>query len=316
MESSQSLPEKLQGRSFTLDESDACGVSRRQIEKSGLVAPSRGIRVPWGIEQELADRIRPILELAPDAVASHTTAALLWGIPLPPWLQGSFEVHLSRESSRRAARRIGVSGHHTRFKPGDVMWIHGLAVTSPLRTLLDLSPMLTVEEWVAAGDYLVCEHERSFGPKRTAMVKLDVLKDAVHREFRRRGILTAREALELIRVGADSPPETFLRLSLERAGITELTLNYVVLDANGDEASWPDLAVPKWKVAIEYDGEHHLGAKQQAIDAARDKLMAVLGWRQVRITKDMLDNDGDRTAVALVLAALHAHGWTREQTPR
>ncbi|MGA7206972.1 MAG: DUF559 domain-containing protein [Specibacter sp.] len=316
MENLQPLPVWLRGRSFTLQESDACGISRRCIDKSDLVAPSRGIRVPWDVPQELPDRIRPVMMLTPDAVVSHATAALLWGMPLPPSLKGSFEIHVSRDGRSRAARRIGVTGHHTLFKADDVTWLNGLAITSPLRTWLDLAAVLNLDDLVAAGDYLVCEHDRIFGPRRVALVKLAVIQEAVKHEFHRRGIVKAREAAGLIRVGVDSAPETFLRLNLERAGLPELDLNYVVKDADGCDASWPDLALPEWKVSIEYDGEHHRTEKQQGVDDARDELMARLGWKQLRITKDMLDDDGDKAVVSMVLAALREQGWTRNSTGR
>lgn len=315
MTSAQPLPESLSGRSFTLRESDQCGVGRRRTNAGDLHTPSRSIRVPWGVPQDVQSRIRPLLEVTPGGIASHSTAAMLWGIPLPPWLQGSFDVHISRDAAKNPPWRTGVSGHHTRFKPGEVVLLHGMPVTSPLRTWLDLAALLDLDDLVAAGDYLVCEHNRSFGPKRVAIVKLAELRQAVLHEFHRRGIVKAREAADLVRVGADFPRETRLRLALERAGLPALTLNHVVR-ANGKDASWPDLAIPEWKVAIEYDGAHHRTVRQQGIDDARDLLMKRLGWRQLRITKSMLDKDGDKAVVALVRNALYDQGWPGRTDPR
>lgn len=309
MTNAQPLPEWLRGRSFTLGESDECGLSRRRAAGRDLHTPSRGIRVPWGVQQDLADRVRPLLALTPGGIASHSTAALLWGIPLPPWLAGSFDIHISKAASSDPPWRAGVTGHHTRFKPGEVARHRGTDVTSPLRTWLDLAAMLELDDLVAAGDFLVCEHDRIFGPKRAAIVEFVTLRQAVKLEFRRRGIVKAREAADLIRSGADSPPETRLRLALERAGIPPLVLNHVVKDAAGNHVSWPDLALPEWKTALEYDGEHHLGERQQATDDARNRLMASLGWTQLRITKDMLDDNEGKAAIALVRQALHARGW-------
>lgn len=310
MTRAQPLPERLRGRTFTLRESDQSGISRRRTTGRDLHTPSRGIRVPWGVEQDLEVRIRPLLELTPGGIVSHSTAALLWGIPLPPWLAGSFEVHISKDASQNPPWRAGVAGHHSRFRSGEVVELHGVAVTSPLRTWLDLAALLPLEDLVAAGDFLVCEHHRIFGPKRIALVRLAALREAVRHEFHRRGIVKAREAADLIRVGVDSPPETRIRLALERAGIPELTLNYVVKTANGKEVSWPDLSLPEWKIAIEYDGEHHRTAHQKAVDDDRNLLMAHLGWQQVRITKAMLDQDGDKAVVLLVSNALRAQGYT------
>jgi hypothetical protein len=228
---------------------------------------------------------------------------------LPPRLTASFDIHLTRDAISNPPRRTGVIGHHSPFKPGDPRQLRGLPVTSPLRTWLDLSGMLSLDELVAAGDFLACEHYRSFGPPRNALVPLADIKEAVLNEFHRRGIVNAREAATLIRVGADSPPETQLRLLLERAGLPAFTLNHVVKDFSGRDASWPDLAVPEWKVAVEYDGEHHRTVRQKATDDARDHLMAQLGWRQVRISQGLLAADGERAAVVRVKEALRAQGW-------
>ena len=189
-------------------------------------------------------------------------------------------------------------------------------VTSPLRTWLDLATLLDLDDLVAAGDFLVCEHDRIFGPKRLALVKAAKLREAVRHESGRRGIVKAREAADLVRVGSDSPPETRIRLALQRAGLPEMMLNFVVRDENGNDCSWPDLAAPQWKVSIEYDGLHHLGQRQQDIDHARDRLMEHLGWLQLRITKDMLDRDGDKAVVARVKEALRLQGWTGRLEPR
>ncbi len=316
MTCAQLLPEWIQGRSFTVNESDECGINRRRTAGPDLHTPSRGIRVPWGVDQDIDSRIRPILSVTPGGIASHCTAALLWGILLPPWLAGNFDVHISRDATTSPPWRIGVAGHHTCFKPGQVVHLRGMAVTSPLRTWLDLAAMLELDDLVAAGDFLVCEHDRILGPKRVALVALTALQEAVKHESRRRGIVRAREAADLIKVGVDSPPETRIRLALERAGIPTLTLNFVVLDEEGNDSSWPDLCIPAWKVSIEYDGEHHLTERQRKIDAARDRLLTSLGWRQVRITKAMLDQEGDKAVVALVKTALRAQGWTGRRDTR
>ncbi|AIY03509.1 hypothetical protein ART_3910 [Arthrobacter sp. PAMC 25486] len=316
MTNAQPLPEGIRGRSFTLNESDSCHVTRKRTRSSGYHSPSRGIRVPWDIEQDHISQVRPILNLTQDGIASHSTAAHIWGIPLPPWLAGRFDVHISRDASKNPPSRIGTVGHHARFKPGEIVQVLGLFVTSPLRTWLDLASILDLDDLVAAGDFLVCEHDRIFGPKRVALVKIEKLREAVKHESGRRGIVKAREAADLIRVGSDSPPETRIRLSLERAGLPEMTLNFVVEDENENDCSWPDLAVPEWKIAIEYDGEHHLDPHQQDIDEARDQLMKELGWLQLRITKDMLDRDGDKAVVALVKEALRLQGWTGRLEPR
>ncbi|MDQ6753105.1 MAG: endonuclease domain-containing protein [Actinomycetota bacterium] len=303
------LPEPLRGRSFMLSEADALGVARRRTRDPQLVTASRGIRVPWGVDQELVDRLRPVLALTPDGVASHCTAAVLWRIPLPRALQRAFELHITRPAGHCRTQRRGIVGHSATLGLGDVRVIRGIRVTSPLRTWLDLADILDLDDLIAAGDHLVCEHYRIFQQPRLPLVPLPELAAAVLAETRRRGIRLARAATEEIRVGADSVPETKMRLALVRAGLPQSTLNFVVKDATGQHISWPDLAHPEFKVAVEYDGAHHRSPRQKEIDDGRDHQMAQLGWRQVRISSGLIAAFGDTATVQRVTEALTARGW-------
>lgn len=96
--------------------------------------------------------------------------------------------------------------------------LHGFAVTSPARTWLDLASLLGLEDLVIAGDFLVCEYNRGFGRPRQPVVSLEALSEYISRKRRVPGLVLARKALPLLRVGVDSPPETRLRLMLQSAG--------------------------------------------------------------------------------------------------
>lgn len=287
------------------------GVARRRTRDPQLVTASRGIRVPWGVDQKLIDRIRPVLDSTPESVASHCTAAALWGIPLPLALQRSFELHITRVAGKGRPQRRGVAGHVGTLGLEDVRVLNAIRVTSPWRTWLDLAGLLPLDDLIAAGDYLVCEHDRIFGERKRPLLPLPDLIAAVHNESRRRGIRLARAATEEIRVGADSVPETKMRLALVRAGLPEPALNFVVQDATGQHVSWPDLAFPEYKVAVEYDGAHHRSPRQKETDDGRDHQMVQLGWRQVRISSGLIAAFGDTATVQRVTEALTARGWRR-----
>ena len=98
------------------------------------------------------------------------------------------------------------------------------------------------------------------------------------------GIRKARLALEQARVGADSAPETRLRLALEYAGLPEPQLN-VPTELSAGVVRQPDLAYPEQKVAVEYEGEGHSEAAQIVRDIAREEDFARAGWLLVRISK-------------------------------
>lgn len=79
-----------------------------------------------------------LLALGPSAVLSHRSAAAFWGIR--PLTAGWVEV--THPVKRRS--RDGILIHWTRgFAPGDVVLRHGVQVTSPARTLIDLADVLS-----------------------------------------------------------------------------------------------------------------------------------------------------------------------------
>ena len=142
----------------------------------------------------------------------------------------------------------------------------GVPLTTPARTWLDLAGVLPFEDLVAAADHFICSQTRSFGRNRVALCSLDDLRAQLETGVGRRGIRKARAALELARVGADSAPETKLRLALGRGFLPEPVLGYVVCSPDGRELAWPDLAFPEFKVAVNYDGGHHLTSEQKESD--------------------------------------------------
>ncbi len=272
--------------------------------------------MPWGVPQELAESLRPLLAVSPGAVICGVTAARLWGLALPARLLDDPRLHLATVGTNNPVRRFGVCGHRLKLTPEEVRWRDGLPVTAPERTWLDLAPKLTEDELIALGDELVCEHRRSFGPVRQALASADRLKAVVGAHPGNRGVLRARAALELIRVGADSPPETHLRLALIRAGLPEPELNAVIRDARGAECAWPDLAYSRYRISVQYDGAHHRTAAQQASDAERDYATARAGWESILVTKHLLGDyfpgsEGFAPAVARIREALIRRGWHR-----
>lgn len=105
------------------------------------------------------------------------------------------------------------------------------------------------------------------------------------------GVARLREALPQIRTRSASRPETHLRLAVVDAGLPEPELNYEVFEA-GSYLGALDLAYPRQKVGLEYEGEHHLlDPVQWARDIARYERLAAAGWIIVRVTKAQLFAD-------------------------
>jgi hypothetical protein len=134
------------------------------------------------------------------------------------------------------------------------------------------------------------------------------LQRMIYRHKGKRGIRKAKEAIKLIRVGSDSPQETLLRLAIVRAGLPEPELNVPIITEDGIRHHEPDLSYRRYRIGIEYEGEHHGEELQIVRDIARSERYAELGWTEVRISKRHMFNDA-KAAVSKVRTELVRAGW-------
>ena len=308
MRNAPSLPSSLTMRSFALPESDALGVPRGRTRARDLRTVSRGVRDPVGVEQPLAQRIRPHLVLLPDAVVSDGTAARLHGMPLPTWLESEDLLHLTRPAGSAAIDRKGVQGHRRRLQPSEIVSIAGVPLTGVARTWVDLAGRMDTDGLVVAADWMVSEHRRDFGEPRVPQLPLAELHSYVESLRGTRFLRRAVEALELVRVGVDSPPETRLRLMLMRGRLPEFIVNCRIESPRIHRAVWTDLGNREYRVCVEYEGLHHLTPEQQALDNERDALTALAGWRQIKINRLQL-RQPDAVVLAPIRRALRDNGW-------
>ncbi|MFK0040271.1 hypothetical protein ACIQTW_10555 [Paenarthrobacter sp. NPDC090517] len=297
------LPDHLTTGSFSLRASDKAGVPRKRTAAKDLVTVSRGVRVPVLSGASGAAALRAYTDLDDASVLVMLSAARLWNVPLPGYVSGDWRIHLARRRGFSFPRRVNVAGHSD-----DVGEYDGVRLTSPARTWLDLASVLMLEDLVAAGDSLACSHGPEFPVPKDALCSIEELRAVVGKHPGRRGVRTARAALELIRVGADSAPETHMRLALIDANLPEPELNHVVRNHLGLPVLWPDAAYLEWKVSLQYDGQHHGGAQQHLRDIERQERSLAYGWLEVRISKH--DLEGERPAVVhKVRRALQSRGW-------
>lgn len=299
------LPEELSWRPFTYSERLAAGATPSRLRASDLFIPSREIRVPLGKNQPLLERVRPYVALSAGSWISHVTAAQLHGMPLPWFDDQIVTVHLTRPAGARHPRRKHVSGHSLRLSPGDVMTIGGVCVTTAARTFLDLATVLELDDLIVVADFLVCEHHRHFEPQKLPIVSAQELRSFLAAQHNVPGLVKARAAVHFMRVGVDSPPETLLRLFLQRAGLPEFTTNYAIA---GDPPLWPDLACEEFKTSAQYEGEIHQTPQKQLFDRNRDERSIERGWLQVKVYKaDM--RRGELYVADMFRRALRTQGW-------
>ncbi len=203
------LPAELRDRSFNTRDAAAHGIGGERLRRRDLDRPFRGVRTLHPTVT-LAERARAYApRLTDKGFISHTSAAALWGMPLPLTIDG--RVHVSHPHRHRAVRTVGVVGHHLVIRAEEITEIDGFPVTTPERTWCDLAGLVGLEALVAAGDRLLWHRAPLTTPER--------VRDMAARHPGRRGRVDRMHALALLSDRADSPPESILRtrIVLQRA---------------------------------------------------------------------------------------------------
>ncbi len=268
------LPAGMPHPAFSTRDAREHGVSRGRLRSSDLIAPFHGVRATRP-SSTIEERCRQYAaRLGSDEFFSHSTAALLLGLPLPRRLESDDVLHVSGRSSRPRTR--GVVGHRALVTP--VGSVRGLPVTRPDWVLPELATQLGLDDLVVAGDALV--------RRKRPLTSLEQLLQ-VASEHRGRGIRLVRAALGDVRRGTDSPMETRLRLLICRAGLPEPVIGHTIRDRNRDFIGTPDLSYVEQRIAIEYEGSvHRDDPRVFAEDILRRELMQEADWYVIRVIAD------------------------------
>jgi hypothetical protein len=291
--------EVFQATIFTVAAAGAAGLTRHQLRDPRLTRHTRGIRVWDGATPPWFDTLRAYSGLGGEHCLSHSTAAQVWGIWLPPWLGSELPLHITgRKGTTGARRRADVVGHRAALADADVTEVAGLQITTPARTWVDLAPILRDPfDLVAAGDALL---QRPDGPPRPDGVwgshPLSTLREidgVLERRRSVKGIQAARQARGLLRAGVDSAPESRMRSVIVAAGLPNPVVNRPVVLPDG-RTRRPDLHYPQWRIALQYDGEGHADRVQLNRDIHRDDAFDVHEWVTVRAGHDLYTADGER----------------------
>lgn len=294
------LPDHLAAGPFLVREAATSDVGEGRLRGPDLSRPFHGVRASATAPQSLLSMCAAYsARMRASEVFSHGTAAELHGLPLPRRLRG--QVHVAAFVPEGLPRAAGVHGH--RVQPGDVRVVRrfGLPVVDPVEAWCQLAESLTERELIVAGDALV--------RRRQPLATLEDLEREVGRRSGRRGQRRLVGALGRIRPRTDSPQETELRLDIVDFGLPEPEVNLEISDHHGRQIAIADLAFPAYRVAAEYDGEHHRTDRHQyARDVDRLDDVVHEGWRVVRFNashRGILR----RQRLARLRDALIAGGW-------
>lgn len=299
------------------------GIPRRDLEHSEandlLRRLAHGIYSGTGLPgQPEVERTHALLQGLTEAtsrVVSFETAGQLWGL-IPGGITPPFHISSPAGSARVQRPRL-VVGHRITVPERFVTDLAGIRVTTPDWTWLDLSLSSSVggsvERAVILGDRVVRHPRRRYGETGRQLSRLTELRAAVRVRGRTKGIRHVREALSLIREGADSPQESRLRYFMHLAALPEPLVNPVIRHPSGHPWFEPDLAIPEFRVSIQYEGEaFHSTPNSVRKDVRRSEITEQLGWVEVRITADHMEDQG-RRAVHRIQRALSQRGWHPER---
>jgi hypothetical protein len=287
------------------DEALRLGASRSLIHRK--FTNGEWLRVHPGVYRSATAPPTPYQELRAAYVAlvvgvvSHLSAGWVWGLLTSP----PSEPHLSVRVGEGASRLRGVVVHRsTDLDPQRAVLRHGLLVTNPLRTVVDLAGLLTPVRLAAVVDAGLASR----------LITIDGLLGELQRLSRpgRLGVGPLRLHLQQ-RGFVGAPSSSVLESKMLRILVaTGLPLPTVELSVNADGSYRLDFAWPSILLTIEVDGYiwHFSPEQKQRDDLRRNRLqragwlVQVYDWRQVCDEPRRLVNEITRTYNER--AALHA----------
>lgn len=261
----RNLPDPFDTGTFAVREAKGAKVPMSSLR--GLANPYRGVRAHVA-PATIGERFAALsLVRRPGMVLSHCSAALVHKLPVPRGCEHD-ELHVTVAGARPC--RPGVIAHRRARTP---VTVRGLPVTSLADTWIDLAPHLGLDDLVVLGDAVA--------------KRLDGTEELRARVDRRvPGVLTARAALEWIRVGSASPMETRSRVMFVRAGLPEPELNGELYDLEGGWIANGDLLWREARVVGEYQGAYHFDDYAQGdSDMTRRHVIKEGQWEYIDFAK-------------------------------
>jgi hypothetical protein len=222
-------------------------------------------------EVDTALRLRGLdLAAATSVAVCMGTAAAAYGFDT----ERTGDLHVLNPGGRQLRSTDGLIVHRRAGAP--LAAVSGRLATAPSWTAIEVARGLRRPRALATLDAAL----------RSGMCSRDELHQELRRQSGRRGIVTARELLELASEKAESPMESETRLVMIDGGLPPPVLQHQIVDPRGRtwrlDFAWPDL-----RVAAEYDGvDWHSGPEAFFRDRRRAAALQDLGWVVVAIVAE------------------------------
>jgi hypothetical protein len=262
-----------------------------RVRTGAFVRVHRGVLRPaWMPLSDHGRLLAAVLACRPGSLASHGAAAWLWGLDEQPSCAVSV-------FGGRHPRPHGVAVHQVKL-PAVPSLRHGIPVTNPLRTMLDLAVYGGGSELTRALDRGVAARLFTFDAVRA---ELDRWADV-----RRPGLPLLRAVLDDCGpVSMRSPSvlqNVFARL-LRRAGLPPPVPEHEVMGGRYRL----DFAYPDVLLACELDSAaFHSGWEETEADHRRRRVLARLGWTVLVYTADDVWREPES-----VVSEIHGELWAR-----
>lgn len=273
---------------------------RTRVASGDLVQVRRGVYVrasDWPDDPAARHLVAAHAEQAahPDAVISHQSAALAWGIPTPGllgWETSPVSVTLPPGRSMRPTSTV----HHTGTLPGSQVVRHadGYLVTSPARTAVDLAADLALPEALVVLDSAArliigsmvgsSVRRRDYANPRLGRAAAEFMEQAATTVRATR----LRPALSLVVAGRESSAESLSAGHMVMAGVPTPQFQAEIRTPKG--FLYPDFYWPDRMLIGEVDGAvKYRDAQAFVLEKEREQLLRDLGYRIVRwLAKEIL----------------------------
>ncbi len=242
----------------------------RRVRAGWLVRVHRGVfavgRQPLTLHGHF---LAAVFSAGDRAVLSHFSAAVLWNL----LRERGTRVDVTVPGSARRGGRV-VIVHRSLLSPDEVAIRHGIPVTTPVRTMLDLAAVVNDREFERAMD-------------EAAYLRLD-LSGLQPRPGRRGGARISR-VLAGHHAGTTRTRTKMEELMLALCRLHRLPAPLVNEVVEGHER---DFVWPEQRLIVETDGWQAHGTRQAfENDRLRDAHLIAAGWRPLRLTWKRLTDE-------------------------
>ncbi|WP_460812688.1 hypothetical protein [Nocardioides salsibiostraticola] len=274
---------------FGLSDLPSLGLTRDQLR--ALVKAGAVRRIFYGVylRTDVPDTIETRAACAAYALPEHCVVS----DRSAAWLHGVDTYDIAQNAGYPPLEIVSRTGHPPTSRPGvrggkraladeDVMTLHGVKVTTPLRTACDVASLHGRLAAMAVLDQFCRLH---------GVTGADIAR-TLPRLVGRRGVKQLRELAPYVTPLAESPSESWTRLSAIDAGFPPPQPQiWVYVEGVG----WVrlDMGWEEPKVALEYDGEEfHSSPADREHDQRRREALAAAGWIVIVIRKDGFSGAG------------------------